>query len=308
MAAGKGKGEGTSGRGRRAQRSVRNQPPSASARVPRSDRGAQTSRPGDRGDSPGGKGIARGAASGQEYIEGRNSVLEALRGGLPVSVVYVARGTVEAAVLTEIRAAAQKAGVRVNEVERRRLDELSDRGSHHGVIAQVRSFQYATLGDLIARAAGPTRSLIVALDHITDPVNLGAVARSAEAAGATGIIIPAKRSVGIGPVAFSSSAGALAHLPVARETNLVRALEQCKEAGYWVTGASERARDTVWEAALDDKTVLVMGSEGTGLGRLTAERCDQLVRIPMAGKVGSLNVAQAATVCMYEWLRRGPAV
>ncbi len=149
------------------------------------------------------------------------------------------------------------------------------------------------------------RSLVVVLDHITDPGNLGAVARSVEAVGASGLVIPAKRSAEVGQVARKAAAGALEHLRVAKVANLSRALDELKQAGYWVAGASEHATESVWEARLDDRLVLVMGAEGSGLSRLVSEHCDFLVSLPMAGRVGSLNVAQAATVLAYEWLRRG---
>ncbi|MDP2232850.1 MAG: 23S rRNA (guanosine(2251)-2'-O)-methyltransferase RlmB, partial [Actinomycetota bacterium] len=152
--------------------------------------------------------------------------------------------------------------------------------------------------------AGAKRSLIVALDHVTDPGNLGAVVRSAEVVGADAVLVAKRRTAPVGPAAYKTSAGAVAYLPIVQETNLVRALEALKREGYWVAGASERAQQTVWDAPLEGRIVLVMGSEGTGLARLAEETCDFLVSLPVAGKVGSLNVAQAATALMFEWVRR----
>jgi 23S rRNA (guanosine2251-2'-O)-methyltransferase len=171
-------------------------------------------------------------------------------------------------------------------------------------MAVVRSFRYVPLSVIVARGAAALRSLVVVLDHVTDPGNLGAVARSAEAAGASGLVIPSQRSASVGAVARKSAAGALEHLPVARVVNLTRALAELKDGGYWIAGADEAAPAPVWECPLDDRLVLVLGSEGAGLSRLVRENCDFLVSIPMAGRVGSLNVAQAATVLAFEWVRR----
>ncbi|MDZ4063282.1 MAG: RNA methyltransferase, partial [Coriobacteriia bacterium] len=148
-------------------------------------------------------------------------------------------------------------------------------------------------------------AIIIALDHVLDPHNLGAVVRSAEVVGARAVLVPKKRTAAIGAAAFKASAGAIAHIPIVREPNLVRALVRLQEAGWWVAGASEAAPDLVWNAPMEGRIVLVMGSEESGLARLTAETCDFLVRLPVAGRVGSLNVAQAATALAFEWVRRG---
>jgi 23S rRNA (guanosine2251-2'-O)-methyltransferase len=240
-----------------------------------------------------------------DIVEGRNPVLEALRAGVPLEEVRIARGVETASAIDEIRRLCREGGIPVREVDRRTLDESSARGSHQGVVAIARPFAYASLAEIVAAGSRSPRSLVVVLDHITDPGNLGAVARSAEAVGASGLVIPSKRSAEVGPVARKASAGALEHLRVARVPNIPRALGDLKDAGYWVAGASERAEETAWQSRLDERLVLVMGSEGTGLSRLVAERCDFLVSLPMTGEVGSLNVAQAATVLAYEWLRRG---
>jgi len=156
----------------------------------------------------------------------------------------------------------------------------------------------------VACAEGKSESLVIALDHVTDPGNLGAVARSAEVVGAECVLVQKKRSAAITPAAWKSAAGALAHVPIVQEPNLVRALEAFKAAGFWVAGASERAPQSAWDAPLEGRIVLVMGSEGEGLSRLTLEKCDFLVSLPQAGKVGSLNVAHATTALAYEWMRR----
>ncbi len=237
-------------------------------------------------------------------IEGRNAIIEALRADVPLSRVLIAEGARPDRALIEIERRASEQGVRVERVRKRTLDELSERGAHQGVLAQAAPFAYTSVGTLIERASGREQALIIALDHVTDPGNLGAVARTAEVVGAVGLLVPERRSAAITPAAWKAAAGALAHIPVARVTNLVRALDELKQEAFWVAGASERAEQTVWRAPLEGRLVLVMGSEGTGLSRLTSERCDFLVRLPQAGEVGSLNVAQATTALAYEWLRR----
>lgn len=239
-----------------------------------------------------------------ERIEGRNAVIEALRSGRELERVFIAHGVKHDASLDEIRTLAQQAGVPVTGVDRVELDRASERGHHQGVAAAAAEFVYATLAEVVQRAEGRERSLVVLLDHVTDPGNLGAVIRSAEVAGADGVIIAERRSAPVTTIVHKASAGATAHLPVARVTNLVRALDELKSAGFWVGGASERAEQTLWEAPLDGRLVLALGAEGEGLSRLVAEHCDFLVGIPVNGQVDSLNVAQAATVLAYEWVRR----
>lgn len=237
-------------------------------------------------------------------IEGRNAVIEALRAHMPLTRILIAEGTKPDRTLDEITRRAGEAGIPVERASKRALDAKSERGAHQGVLADAKPYPFATLDAVLAGAAGKKQSLIIALDHVTDPGNLGAVVRTAEVVGADGVLVAKRRSAAVTPAAYKSSAGALAHVLLAQEANLVRSLERCKEAGFWIAGASEIAKQTAWDAALDGRIVLVMGSEGEGLARLTQETCDFLVRLPQAGKVGSLNVAQAATALSYEWLRR----
>jgi 23S rRNA (guanosine2251-2'-O)-methyltransferase len=240
-------------------------------------------------------------------IEGRNAVIEALRAGVPLKRVLVAEGTKPDRGLEEIERRAKEAGTAFARVPRRELDAKSERGAHQGVLAEAAPYRFALLDDVLAASKGKDTSLVIALDHVTDPGNLGAIVRTAEVVGADGVLIAKRRSAAVTPAAYKSSAGALAHVKLAQEANLVRSLERLKDAGYWIAGASERADQTLWEAPLSGRVVLVMGSEGEGLARLTLESCDFLVRLPQAGKVGSLNVAQATTALAYEWLRRGAA-
>lgn len=239
-----------------------------------------------------------------DLIEGRNAVLEALRSGRPIERVLIARGVKRGRAINEIQERAAAAGVPVEVVARADLDERSPRGAHQGVAAVAEPFRYATLDDVISATEGRDRALVVVLDHVTDPGNLGAVIRSVEAAGGDAVVIPRDRAAGVGPVVHKASAGATAHLPVARISNVAQALRLLADAGLWVVGADERADLDLWEAPLEGRLALVLGAEGSGLSRLTRERCDMLVRIPLAGKVGSLNVAQAASILAFEWMRR----
>jgi 23S rRNA (guanosine2251-2'-O)-methyltransferase len=237
-------------------------------------------------------------------LEGRNAVIEALRAGMPLEGILVSESAQVDRTIDEIVRRAGDAGIVVTKTPRRELDRLSERGAHQGVVAQAAPFRYAGLGEVISETEGKERALVIALDHVTDPGNLGAVVRTAEVVGAACVLVQKRRSAAVTPAAWKSAAGALAHVPVAQEPNLVRALEQLKGAGFWVAGASEHAEQTLWQSPLEGRLVLVLGSEGEGLARLTVAACDFLVRLPQAGRIGSLNVAQAATALSYEWLRR----
>ncbi len=240
-----------------------------------------------------------------ETIEGRNAVLEALRSGVSLERITIADGVRPNPAIDEIRRRAAAAGVRVESVSRETLDRSSVRGAHQGIVAYAQPFRYTDLSDLIRAASNAPRSLVVVLDHVTDAGNLGAIIRSVEVAGGDGVVIPKDRSASVGPITHKSSAGATAYLPVVQVPNISQSLELLKEAGYWVAGADERGESTLWEAPLEGRLALVLGAEGSGLSRLTRERCDFLVSIPVAGRVSSLNVAQATSVLAFEWVRRG---
>lgn len=239
-----------------------------------------------------------------DSLEGRNAVREALDAGVPLKEVVLADGIRHDRRVEGIVHAASARGIPVRTAPRAELDRRSDHGAHQGVMATVSPFPYLPFEELLGTTSGQASSLIVACDHVADPGNLGAIARSAEVVGAAGLLIPNRRAAQVTAVAYKSSAGALAHIPVAREPNLVSCLRRCKEEGFWVIGASERAADDIWHAPLEGRIVLVMGSEGEGLSRLVAETCDMLVSLPQVGRTSSLNVAQAMTAIAYEWLRR----
>ena len=242
----------------------------------------------------------KGGAGGASWIEGRRAVAEALEVGMPLKRALVADGDgTLAGMVREL----EEAGVAIERVPRSRLDSLSSHGAHQGIAVQAKSFSYAGLDEVIARA-GDGDALIVLLDHVTDQGNLGAIVRSAEVVGAAGVIIAKARAAGVGVGAFKTSAGAVLHVPIAQVSNLATAIETLKEHGFWVGGSTEHAHDDVWHAPMGGRLCLVMGSEGDGISRLVRERCDFECKLPQRGRVESLNVAQAATVMCYEWLRR----
>lgn len=244
-----------------------------------------------------------------EFIEGKRPVQEAFKAEVPIKRLFVAEGLKGDKVVDGIVRRAHKMGISVKQVKRSELDARSERGSHQGLMIETLPYAYAAAQEIIedaeARAArNDGKALIVVLDHITDAGNLGAIARSAEVVGASGIIIPNKRSAHVTAATYKSSAGAVSHIKIAQVGNIVQFIERLKKENFWVAGASEHARQCIWDSPLAGRLALVMGSEGNGLSRLTQEHCDFLVALPQAGEVGSLNVAQASTACMYEWMRQ----
>ena len=248
----------------------------------------------------------RPAPSGEAdgIIEGRNAVTEALRAGTPIDKIYLARGETDAA-LGHIASTARSKGVVVVECDRRKLDGMSRTHSHQGVIALAAVREYASVDDILeaARAKGEP-PLIVVCDELSDPHNLGAVIRTAECAGAHGVIIPKRRSAGLTAVVAKTSAGAVSYMPVARVSNLPATLEELKKKGIWVYGTAAEGATSLYEADLKGPAAIVIGSEGSGMGRLVREKCDFLVSIPMKGHISSLNASAAAAILLYEAVRR----
>jgi len=197
----------------------------------------------------------------------------------------------------------EQEGIPVERVAKPVLDSLSSHGAHQGVIVRTQPFAYADLSEIVQRA-GSENALVVVLDHVTDEGNFGAIVRSAEVVGAAGVVIANARAARVGVGAYKTSAGAVLHLPIAQVSNLPRALEELKSAGFWTCGSTEHATQSVWEAPMGGRLALVMGSEGSGISRLMLEKCDFTCKLPQFGQVESLNVAQATTVMCYEWLRR----
>ena len=243
----------------------------------------------------------RSASSDSEWVAGRNSVLEALRAGIPVTGVYVAEGAERDGRLRESFKIVAERGLSLLEVSKGELDKMTGGAVHQGLAARVPAYEYAHPDDLLDRAAEAGEPpLVVALDSVTDPRNLGAVVRSAAGFGAHGVLIPERRAAGMTAAAWKTSAGAAARIPVAQTVNLVRQLKAYQEAGCMVVGlAADGDVDLPDLDLADGPLVLVVGSEGKGLSRLVAETCDQLVSIPMANQLESLNAGIAAGVTLY---------
>ena len=237
-------------------------------------------------------------------IEGRNAVIEALRVGTPIDKVYIAKGETDAA-LGHIAAKARAAGCAVVDADRRKLDQMSQTHAHQGVIAIAAVREYATVEDILAAARTKGEApLIVVCDELSDPHNLGAVIRTAYCAGALGVIIPKRRSAGLTAVVAKTSAGAVSHIPVAKVPNLVQCLKDLKAAGVWVYGTAADAKQTIYQADLKGPAAIVIGSEGTGMGRLVQENCDVTLSIPMKGDLNSLNASASAAILLYEAVRQ----
>jgi 23S rRNA (guanosine2251-2'-O)-methyltransferase len=254
---------------------------------------------------PGGHTAGRKLDDAPETVLGRNPVLECLRAGVPATALYVAVGTESDERLTESVQRAADAGISILEVPRTDLDRLSANGLHQGVALQVPPFRYAHPDDLLAAAnAAVEPALLVALDNISDPRNLGAVVRSVAAFGGHGVVIPQRRSASVTAVAWRTSAGAAARLPVARATNLTRTLKDWAAHGLTVVGLDADGDTTIDDFDGTGPTVVVVGSEGKGLSRLVRESCDYVLSIPMAGPVESLNASVAAGVVLADIARR----
>jgi 23S rRNA (guanosine2251-2'-O)-methyltransferase len=251
------------------------------------------------------KGVVRGtrrSTDGTEVVAGRNAVLEALRNELPVTAVYVASRIDHDDRTREVLQIASGRDYPLLEVTKPELDRLTDGAVHQGVAVQVPPYEYADVDDLLdAAAAAGVPPLIVALDGVTDPRNLGAVLRSAGAFGAHGVLVPERRAAGVTASAWKVSAGAAARVPVARATNLTRALEELKKAGLFVVGLDAGGDEEIRGLSFaTDPLVLVVGSEGKGLSRLVRETCDTIASIPISSDVESLNAGVAAGITLYE--------
>ncbi|WP_407385613.1 23S rRNA (guanosine(2251)-2'-O)-methyltransferase RlmB [Ruminococcus sp.] len=235
----------------------------------------------------------------EELLIGRNPISEALSAGRPIIKVMIAKGKPSGAAV-EIAAKAKKAGVPVQEVERKKLDYMTAGAAHQGVAALCAVKDYASVEDILALAAERQEApFLIILDEIEDPHNLGAVIRTAECAGAHGVIIKKRRSAGLTYTAYKASAGALEYLPVARVTNIADTLDELKEQNIWVYGADMNGEDYC-RTDFSGGVALVIGNEGKGLSRLVREKCDVIVSLPLKGRINSLNASVAAGILMYK--------
>ena len=238
-----------------------------------------------------------------QQIEGRNAVMEAFRSGKPIDKVYILDGCQDGPVRTIAREA-RKTDTIINYVSKERLDQLSETRAHQGVIAQVAAYEYSTVEEILARAEEKGEPpFLILLDNVEDPHNLGAIIRTANLAGAHGVIIPKRRAVGLTSTVAKTSAGAINYTPVAKVTNIVRTIEELKEKGIWFVCA-DMGGETMYDLDLTGPMGLVIGNEGEGVSRLVREACDFTASIPMKGDIDSLNASVAAGVLAYEIVRQ----
>lgn len=242
----------------------------------------------------------------QEWIAGKHSLLEALRAGRTINKIWVAEGA-QKHLTQPILAEAKNRGIVVQFVDKRKLDQMAPGMQHQGVVAQAAPYAYVEVEELLARAAEREEPpFLLILDEIEDPHNLGSILRTAECTGVHGVIIPKRRSAAVTATVSKTSAGAVEYVPVARVTNLVQTMEQLKEAGVWIVGTDVAAKEEIYGGGdiLSGSVAVVIGNENQGMGRLVRENCDVLLKLPMNGRLNSLNASVAAGVVMYEVLRR----
>lgn len=240
----------------------------------------------------------------EDLIEGRNAVIEALKSDRTIEQIFVAKGDVEGSI-NLVLALARDKHIVVKEVDRKKLDSMSISNAHQGVIAIVTPYKYFEVEDMLKLAEEKNeKPFIIILDEIEDPHNFGAIIRSAEVCGAHGIIIPKRRNVGITPVVYKSSAGAIEHMKIAKVTNINTAIDELKDRGIWIYGADMDGESYCFDVDFSGALALVIGSEGKGVSKLTKSKCDVLTKIPMVGSINSLNASVAGGIMMYEILKQ----
>lgn len=240
----------------------------------------------------------------EDLIEGRNAVIEVLKSGKTIEQLLVAKGDKEGSI-NAILAIAKEKSIVVKEVDRKKLDSMSETGSHQGVIAIVTPYIYNSIEEILEYAKEKGEDpFIVVLDEIEDPHNLGSIIRTAELCGAHGIIIPKRRSVGVTTTVYKTSAGAAEYMKIAKVTNINSAIDVLKEKGLWIYGADMNGDEYSHKVDLRGAIAIVIGNEGKGISKLTRDKCDVVVSIPMAGKLNSLNASVAAGILMYEVLKK----
>ena len=268
-------------------------------------RGAPQGRPASQGrPAPKGRPAPEQVEEVEGQLEGRNALQEALRSGRTIDKVFIADGEIDRG-LQRLAAEAKEAGAVVVPVDRRKLDAMSTTRSHQGVIALVAAHLYFTIDDILEEAASRGETpLIVVCDELSDPHNLGAILRSAECAGAHGVIIPKRRSVGLTATVAKASAGAIEYMKVAKVGNINNAIAELKEKGVWIYGTAAEGSIPMYKADLTGPTAIVIGNEGDGMSPLVRKNCDVMVHIPMKGRITSLNASAAASILLYEAVRQ----
>ncbi|MFS0820997.1 23S rRNA (guanosine(2251)-2'-O)-methyltransferase RlmB [Bacillus sp. 1P02SD] len=238
-----------------------------------------------------------------DYIIGKNPVIEALKSERDINKIWIAEGS-NRGQMNQITSLAKEGNVMVQFVPKKKIDQMVE-GNHQGVVAQVAAYEYAEVDDILALAEKRNEApFIILLDELEDPHNLGSILRTADAVGAHGVIIPKRRAVGLTATVAKASTGAIEYIPVARVTNLARTIDELKDRGVWIVGTDAKGKEDYRNIDGKMSIGLVIGSEGKGMGRLVKEKCDFLLRLPMQGKVTSLNASVAASLLMYEVYRK----
>lgn len=239
----------------------------------------------------------------EDLILGRNAVIEALKSDRTIECLYVSKGDLEGSIKVALGLAKDK-GVVVKETDRRKLDVMCEGLNHQGIVAKVTPFKYCEVSDILEVAERKNeKPFIVILDEIEDPHNLGSIIRTAELCGVHGIIIPKRRNVGVTSTVYKCSAGAIEHMKIAKVTNINATIDLLKEKGIWIYGADIEGKDFSYNTDFSGACALIIGSEGKGISSLTLKKCDLLVKIPMIGKINSLNASVAGGIMMYEVLK-----
>ncbi len=239
-----------------------------------------------------------------QYIVGRNPVLEKLRTGKDVEKILVVKGEYKGSI-NKIIGIAKDRNIIIQQVDKNKLDQISGNNAHQGVAALVAPYEYSSIDEILNDAKQKGESpFVLILDGIEDPHNLGSIIRTAESGGAHGIIIPKRRAAQVTQTVYKSSAGAVEYLPVAKVTNISDTIDELKDRGLWVYGADMDGEEYYFDTELKGSIALVVGSEGKGISRLVKEKCDGLLRIPMTGKIASLNASNAASILIYEVVRQ----
>lgn len=239
----------------------------------------------------------------EDLILGRNAVIEALKSDRTIECVYISKGDLEGSIKVALGLAKDK-GIVVKEADRRKLDVMSEGLNHQGIIAKVTPFKYCEVNDILQYAnEKEEQPFIIILDEIEDPHNLGSIIRTAELCGVHGIIIPKRRNVGVTSTVYKCSAGAIEHMKIAKVTNINTTIDMLKEKGIWIYGADIEGKDYSYNTDFSGSCALIIGSEGKGISNLTLKKCDLLVKIPMVGKINSLNASVAGGIMMYEVLK-----
>lgn len=239
----------------------------------------------------------------EDIIIGRNAVIEALKGERTIEALYIANSKLEGSINIIVGIAKEKRII-IKEIDKRKLDSMCDGAVHQGVIAKVTPYKYSEVSDILALAKERGESpFLIILDEVEDPHNLGSIVRTAELFGVHGIIIPKRRSASVSATVYKSSVGAIEHVKIAKVTNLNATIEDLKEKGIWIYGADIRAEEYSYQADFSGPCAIIIGNEGRGISKLTVQKCDKLIKIPMVGKINSLNASVAGGIIMYEVLK-----